>query len=324
VRVSKLFLTVLGLSVAQVAAAQCPAPYSSDNVLADLAGVEDALRTGNSMGASQGAERIQAGIGCLNEVLPPMIIGRVYRAIGAGLVAGGDEFGGFDWFLTAIEVDPTFDYGLEDFPPDHPARFTYEDAKKEIQSPAVPAGDQAFGDGTHYLDGRKITTAEAKLGRPHLYQIEIEGSGVRSWVIKNNDFPDEAFSAAVAAVDEGDKKKKDKKKKKKDKDGEVATTGGGSGSSVQVITRERPWEKTPLMIGGALVIGGAGALYALSASKERQFQDAGTEEDVEQYRQATNQFFIASGVVLGLGVGTLTYGIILDGGTPVPTVNFRF
>lgn len=311
------------LGLPSVALAECPAPYTSDNVLADLGNIEDFLRSGDNGAASTGAERLQQGLGCLNEVLPGMITGRVYRAIGAGLVAGGNDIGGFDWFLTAVEIDPTFTYGIEDLNADHPARLSYEDAKREIQGEPVVVEGKTFGPGIHYLDGRKLSEPAARLGRPHLFQIDNDG--VESWLIESNDFPAEAFAAA-AVVDAGNGKapkgKKPKKEKKPKKGKEDKTDAVSDG--VTVLGRERPWEKTPLMIGGGLIIGGAGALYFMSAQKHGEFLEASTKEEVDQLQAATNQLFIASGAALAVGAGTLTWGIILHDGAPMPSVGFRF
>jgi len=343
VRVATLLLTLMGLP--SIAWGACPAPYTTDAVLAELGNAEEFLRNDDNAAAGQASNRLLAGLPCLNEILPQMIVGRVFRVIGAGLYASGDQLGGFDWFLTAVEVDPTFTYGLEDLKADHISRLAFEDAKREIQGEPVAKADKTLGPGAHFVDGRKITVPEARLGRPHLYQIQTDT--IRSWVMSSNDFPADAYAAPVAAVTTPEPGKKPEKKPKTPtttpptpgKTPEpVATTEPGKKppktpaatstppgpSGPTVLKRETPPEKIPLIIGGALVIGGAGALYYLSEQKHQAFLDSGTVEDADKFRAATNQFFIISASVLAVGAGTLTWGIILDDGAALPAVSVRF
>ncbi|MBN2798941.1 MAG: hypothetical protein JXX28_07315 [Deltaproteobacteria bacterium] len=293
-----------------LASAACTAPYTIDQVLSDLGTVESSLMGRDNAAAGAAATSIQQGLPCMNEVLPAQITGRVYRAIGSGLYAGGDMIGGFDWYMTALEVDPVFSYGTEDLPPDHPSRLAYEDAKRESQGdPVAVEGKQLDPAGVHYLDGRKISAPQARQGRPHLYQWEH--GDVQSWVITSNDFPPQALGAAVA--ENTGKKKKDKNK------GQVTTADGAI-----ELGRERPPEKTPLIVGGLGIVAGAGALYMMSGQKLAEYNDATTLDEVETLKTSTNQLFLLSAGVLGVGVSTFSWGVILDGGTPIPTFGGRF
>ena len=62
--------------------ADCAAPYSSDNVLEDLGNVESFLLASNNDAAAAAAKGMASKIGCLSEVLPPIILGRAYRGMG--------------------------------------------------------------------------------------------------------------------------------------------------------------------------------------------------------------------------------------------------
>jgi len=89
--------------------------------------------------------------------------------------------------------------------------------------------------------------------------------------------------------------------------------------------RKRPVEKTPLMIAGGVAILGAGGLYYWSSVARKNFDESGTTEDSEKFRQQTNSLVIASGAVLAIGAGVLTWGIILDdSGRPLPGLNIKF
>lgn len=330
--------------------AQCAKPYTLDALLGDLGTVEGALRTGDDAGASVGADKMEAGFACLNEVLPVMIVGRAYRAVAAGKIAGGKVDRGLEWFRTATEMEQAFDYGLEDLPSDHPVRGYYADAKIQASGEVVTMEDMAFIDGNHWVDGRKYKEPKARLDRPHVYQLE-GGGQVMSWIITGNGYPPDVLKAASAVADGGGgeepvvvgkppKAPKDKPEKEpkpgKEPEEQVAKndkpakepkqklqpTSGSDGT--MVVQRQRPPEKTPLIIGGTAVIAGAGGIYFAATRARSAFDEGKSLEEIEKLQSQTNQLVIASAATLGVGAGVLTWGVILDGATPLPAVQFRF
>lgn len=318
-------LVGLGLGLSPLARAACGGVYDTGTMLDDLVMVEDAIRNGDGATSRQVADKIEAGLPCMSEPIPFMIVGRVFRGIAAGKTLGGDEAGGRGWFLTALEVDPTFEYGIEDLAADSPMRFTVQALREEAEvSPDTLAGKELI-DGTHYLDGSLLGGPRATPGRPHLYQSEATGA-FESTIIQGNAFPATALTgAAVADAGEGDedggKKPKKDKKVKEPKTRPPPDTNVESG----FYERKRPPEKTPLMIGGGAVLAGSGVVYFLATQSRSKFDDATTVNDVEKYQSQTNTLVIASAAVLAVGAGVLTWGIILDdGGRPLPGVNVRF
>jgi hypothetical protein len=92
-----------------------------------------------------------------------------------------------------------------------------------------------------------------------------------------------------------------------------------------VIQRQRPWEKTPLMIGGGAIMAGAGGIYFASMQSRKAFDNGTSLDEIEKLQTQTNQLVLASAAVLAVGSGTLTWGVILGGsGAPLPALNFRF
>ena len=88
--------------------------------------------------------------------------------------------------------------------------------------------------------------------------------------------------------------------------------------------RERPPEKTPLMIAGIATVLGSGGLYYAASLARGDFDDALTEEDVDEAARRTNQMVLASAAVLAVGAGSLSWGIIVYDGAPMPMFRFRF
>lgn len=329
-------------------AADCAAPYAVDQLLGDLGTIDAALRDGDDATAGKAAIVLEQGLGCLNEVLPRMIVGRTYRAVGAGLVSAGKAERGEDWLRTAAEIEQSFDFGIEDLPESHPVRAVYAQAKNSSSGEELAVVGKAFAEGVSYLDGKKVTEPKARGDRLHLYQYEREGL-VRSWVIDGNAFPGEVLVAGAVAVaevpDDAGKPGKPPKEPKaakepkapKDappKDEKVAGSDAGkppkpapvavTSDGKMVVQRERPAEKIPLLIGGGAVMLGAGGVYYASFVKRKQFDESNSLSEIQDLQPQVNRLFIASLAVLGVGAGTFTWGVIVDGGTPLPAVQVRF
>ncbi|MEZ4319190.1 MAG: hypothetical protein R3F61_16870 [Myxococcota bacterium] len=365
-------------------AADCATPYTTEGLIEDLTGVETAMREYDDAAAAAAGGKLRAGLGCLDEVLPAMIAARAYRAVGAGLYAAGEPEPANKWFRTSLELEPTWTYGLQDIPEGHPLRNDFESLKLKMtgDEPTLLEGKD-FVEGSHYLDGRKISKPKARVDRFHVYQLD--DNGVASHVIEGNDFPAEVLSAAAVAdgggEKDGEKDKTKDKDKSKDKSGtslsdkqlakaekarekeaakkqksasKVKTTVAADGTVY--YKRQRPKEKTPLMIAGGVVMAGALGLYYGSTRTAAKMQGITTAADVnpgldltqpfktcrdgqelgdggcvrdpgaeiDRLAGVTNRLVVASVAVFAIGAGTTTWGIILDGGTAMPTVNIRF
>jgi hypothetical protein len=295
-------------------AADCAQPFSTEDLLSSLNRIENAAQGGDASGALAAANQLQSGLGCMTERLMPTLVVRTLRSLGAGFVVGGDEARGAAWFRTAIELDPQFEFGVEEFPSDHPVSRMYR-GMRETLPPADPiVAPRAFLDGKYYLDGRTLREPAATDGRPHL--LQQDRGGVSSWVIEGAAFPDSVLVAPVAVAAPG-KVKEPKAKEPKDK----APAPSASGAYVRV----RPPEKTPLIIGGAAIVLGAGAMYGGAILSRQKFDGVSdSEADLRRAQLTTNRLYLGSIALLAVGVGTTTWGVILDGGTPMPHVRVRF
>ncbi|TVQ88235.1 MAG: hypothetical protein EA397_17270 [Deltaproteobacteria bacterium] len=295
-------------------ASDCEAPYTIDDLLGDLNTAEFAAQDGDNDTAVQAARRLQDGLGCLQERLMPAIVGRTYRTIGAGLIVGGDEDRGSEWFRTAIEVDPLFDFGIEEFPDDHPVRIVFNKIKQEPQGADPESVSRPFREGKHFLDGRNLSSPQAQPGRPHLFQRDHEG--VKSWLIEGAAFPEEALvdEAAALAAAKKEEKKKDKKKAPTSRDDGALAVG-----------RTRPPEKIPLIIGGAVVTLGSAAMFGGAILTRQRFEDIkDSEDDLRSARVMTNRLHMGSIALFAVGAGTTTWGVIIDNGTPMPHISVKF
>lgn len=312
-----MLTALLAMATTSASAADCPQPYTSDDLLTDLEAVEEAAQSNDSSTALQTATKLENGLGCLNEKLVTMLIGRTYRSIGAGFLVGGNENQGRRWFRTAIEVDPNYSFGMGEYGEAHPVRQAYDALRVQPTGTEVRVDGKVFGDGKFYLDGRTLDDPEAIPGRPHLLQRVSDGT--TSWVIDGNDFPSEVLTDASAAAGPtpADKPKKQKKSK-------TARNKRGSENSSGVI-EVRPPEKTPLMIAGGALIAGAGGMFVGSILTRQNFDSIeNSEADLQRAQRTTNRLYLGSFAVLAVGAGTLTWGVILDGGSPGVRIGGRF
>jgi hypothetical protein len=328
----------LWLAAGPAEAAECAAPYTMDQMINDLTAVESSLRTADNAGAGQAAQNLAGGLACMNEVLPRLISGRAIRAIGAGLIASGDQEKGEDWLRTAVELEPSFEFGIEDLPEVHVVRDVYTVVRDTIGEEIPVEGATLSAGGVVWLDGRKLTQPKARIDRFHVLQYD-SGGAIRSWVIEGNRFPDEVLAMA-APVDEGKKPKPPKGEGEAEpvasaklpkpapepraKPPKVPAAAPNSVTAAEQYKRKRPWEKTPLMISGLAVGGLAGGVYLLHLQQLGKFNDLNESELLEQQQAKTNQLYVASLAILAVGTGTFTWGVIVDGGTPSPAVRIRF
>ncbi len=295
---------------ALAADSDCEQSYDMDALFTDLGESEEALRTKNYAASSVAATKMRDQLDCLEQIMPVIIAGRAYRAMGAGLTLGGDDDGEL-WMLTAAEVDPTFGYGVEDVPEGHPVRSLWKLAVSEVSGDPVEIEDKNLTEGKHFIDGKRINYPSATLDRFHVYQWVQDG--VHSWVINGNEFPPEAFGEAVEAV----VVQPDLPPVNPIKDLMAAN-----------VVKQKSWpgERVAMVVGGSAALIGSGVMYGLSAGAHSNFESSTTVVDMDKYQGQANAFFVGSGVSAAAGVGALTFGalfFVIDG-DPRPTLDFRF
>ena len=330
-----LWLTGSWLLATPAHATECTTPYPIDQLLTDLIQAEDALRSGRNPEALGASEALRGGLLCLSEPMPRMIVGRTYRAIGAGLVATGQIEEGSLWFLTALEAEPTFEYGIEDLPPIHPVRDAYLESQSVEAVEVETLTDRTFADRA-WLDGRPIEAVEARPGRPHLLQLDDDP--LRSWVIDGSAFPEEATIPVELPGDA--------RRRRSPKPDALEPTPTPSGTNTPIVVsrrsrptrtrsstgadgtltveRDRPKEKTPLILGGLALSAAAGGVYWQSGAKRAEFNQASTLVEITELQPQINRLAIASAALLAAGTGTLTWGVVLSGdGAVGPGLGFR-
>lgn len=320
---------LFGLLLPTAARAECKAAYTSAELVNDLTSSQLALRNLDEATFTDAGKRLETGVGCVSNAVPPMVFASAYRYIGAYRYLEHDIDGSRRWFRTSLELDASYQWDANELELDNPIRQVFEEerdaattapTKVEGRILSQPAGS------TFSLDGRPLTVAAATPNRPHvLQQVATADKSVRgTWVIDGPAFPDQVLQDASmgaptpeeqAKLDKEAKAAKAKAAKEKPKV-KVANVEYGDTGAVKV-ERVRPPEKTPLIIVGAVAVAGAGALYAASFMTHDQFENSKTTDELLSNQTLTNALVLSSGGVLLAGLGVGYWGVILDGGASV-------
>jgi len=288
------------------ASAACAEPYTLDGMAEDLASTEQGLRAGDADGASAGAQRLLAGLVCLDSPLNSTLSAWVYRSMGAGLAAGEMQEKAQAWMRTAVEIDPGYVFGVDEMPQDHPGRQAWESASGPAPEPSV-LGEVELTEGTWKLDGRRLDGPAATPDRPHLLQRELDGSW-EGWILDGDGFPAESLRQAKA--EKPDKLTRSEKRPRRCRKGIrfkgfIAADGNYCPAT--------PPEQVFFSISGPLVIGSATLLYAESLRQYGLTRDAATIDTMRQHKRINNRLFAASMSVAGLGVGIGIFGLTYTG-----------
>lgn len=292
--------------------ATCTEAYPSGEMVLDLQEIEQAIIDQDGEAAIANVSTITGNLPCIEQKLPRSFMGRVYRGIAGGYYVGGDRKTSEAWFRTAIEIDGSYRYGLEDLPGDHPLRTVYSSMLQADGVEPVRLDDRVFKrEGSWFLDGRLVEAPAARPGRPHLLQLETPEGGVETWFFQGTGFPQELLEEKRVS----DGRKKDKTKKKRTRfDVEVHEMG----QEAREVGRSAPPEQVPLLVGGGTLIAGAVAMTFGSYLSQRNFTTIrGSETDLRKAQQGTNRLAVGAVAMAAVGAGALTYGIIIDdGGRP--------
>jgi hypothetical protein len=291
------------------ARAECPGPYTIDSLSADLGSMGAKLRSGDEPGFAAVGLNVEKQLVCIQAPMAPVILANLYRSIGLSHYFSDDLDMARWWFRSALELDPSFEWGVGDIASDHPARDVLNQERNAAVAKKIPeSGGRTLmipDGGRILIDGRITTEALLTPNRPHLVQwIDVASNSVmKVWLIPGTALPMELLGEAVAAMEPDEP--------------EV------SGLVVERIERSRPPLKTPSLIAGGLGISAGIGLYVASFSARDKFDKATTNTELEKQQMLTNALVIGSGGAFAVGLGVGYIGLVLDSG-PGFRVHGRF
>jgi hypothetical protein len=290
-----------GLLLSSPAEAGCEQPYMGSDIVADLGTLTVSLRDLDQEAYNVAAVRMEAGLGCIRETLPPLVFSSAYRYIGTRYYFEGDLPNANRWLRSALEIDPNFAWDINEIDEDHPLRGVMAKARAEAQTSPVtiegmelniPSGSRLL------MDGRNLTRPEATADRPHLLQVvaESDDSVRQVLLIEGYAIPERFLVAAGSTEPVSD-------------GGTQALTLEEDLFRVSTIERVRPKAKTPLMVAGGATGLAASGLYILSNRYRTDFEAAGTTEALEKSARMTNTMVLLTGITLAAGLGVEFAGV---------------
>lgn len=318
------------LVAASPAHAKCTTVYTNALLSKDLSQLTLALRNLDEPTFKNAARTLESNLLCIRRPAAPRILAAAYRYIGIYRYLQGDEKNARRWFLTALEIDPTYEWDVSELPVNHPIRKVFDEQRHAAAAPPVAL------DGMHIkklagasiqLDGRPWDKAAATTGRPHLLTVvSSSDQSVRQAVlIEGNGFPEQYIEpipppAPEVAAETG----------RNDEQGGGATSASAAGErpteltvddilKVERVYRIRPAAKTPLMVTGLVGMLVGGGLYAATYATHARFDQATTTAELEHYRTLNNALVAASGLTFGVSLGIGYAGVMMSSG---PGVSF--
>jgi hypothetical protein len=302
----KMLLLAGGLFLGFDAEASCEKPYMAADIVNDLGTLAVSLRDLDQASFDISAQRLEAGLECIKEPLPPLVFASAYRYIGTYYYFQEDVPTAERWLRTALEIDPGFSWDINELNEEHPLRGVMATARNDAQQAPVavlgmelktPSGSTLF------IDGRKLTQPAVTTNRPHLLQVVADSDkSIRQvMIIDGNAIPPRFL------VEEGSTGPVETEQ-------ELANRTGDEEEDLFKVTnvqRVRPKAKTPLMLAGGATGLAAGGVYLLSTRFRDDFEGAQTTADLEQSAKMTNAMVIVSGLTLAVGISVEFAGIRL-------------
>ncbi len=294
-------------------AADCLQGYSGQQILQDIETLQLSLRALDEANFTIAAMRVDAGIPCLTTLLPPGVFSTAFRYVGVHYYFRNDEPAARRWFRSSLELNPTYEWDATDLELGHPIRTMFEEERGEATvepSPIEGKVLQEVAGASWFLDGRPLSEAAATAERYHVVQKVAKDRSVRTtWLAYGNDLPPAMLADAAAAapiVTEEELAAAAKAAPVVTEDGKV------------VVERQRPREKTPLMIAGVVSVAGAGVAYTFALMTANKLDPArqdfpSTTTGLEAVQSRANLLALTAGGALALGAGLEVWAVLLDG-----------
>jgi hypothetical protein len=282
--------------------------FTAKQAALTLSQINSALVKKDTKQIIRDAATLEANLPCMRTPAPPQVFAASYRYIGLGHYYRGDNSTAERWFRTALELNPSHHWGVNEISSDEEVFGIYESQRSIAKTDLVPIeGMQLLPpeNTAIYIDGRLWNVASVTPDRPHIVLVAslTDRHIISRHLIDGNNMPDILMAKADP---ENDKKKQ--KTKKSDKDvSEIDQM-----FAVQKVKRVRPKAKTPMLISGAATMVVAGGIYSYTILTNEAFYAATTTDEKTAIRKKNNSLIILSMVVAGMGVGVEYAGIMLD------------
>jgi hypothetical protein len=220
--------------------------------------------------------------------------------------------------LTSAEMDPMFEYAMNDLPEGHELEDVWLDQVDLTGDSRKNLIGKHFVEGAITLDGSSLKVPMAHEGRMHLIQLSSDND-IRGWIMEGVEFPEELFDASTPSAGKSKEPKGEGKTAKK-------KTSKGKPVKTTPLVSNWPTERVALFAGGGAAVVGSGVLYALSGMANKRAHDVRFKTELDKEVKANRTLVISSAAVAAAGAGSLGFGVlfyVIDG-QPVTGFNIRF
>ena len=273
--------------------------YTAQAIVADMQLMTEGILGNDKSKIMYVGTKMEKSLLCMRSPAPPKVFATLYRGLGVYYHTVENPKEGNRYFRTSLELEPSFRWGTEEFLQSDPIHQAFEQQRllASVEEEYIPHRVFSIPENTAlYLDGRPLRWPAATPERPHVLLLvdantkEVQGR----YLLNGNEFREE-----LLVEGEPDLKLYD--------ESEVEDM-----FVVKKVTRMKPPAKTPLVIAGGSFALAAGSLYGYTFKLNQDFKTAPTTEEMESIKAMNNNFVIASGALLGLGLGLGYTGVLID------------
>ena len=108
------------------ARAECARSYTQGELMQDTQSMTAALRALDEAAFRQSGARMEQNLACMRTKLRPQMQASSYRYVGAYHFLNGNFEPAAGWFRVALEVEPGFEWDLNELALDHPMRRAFD------------------------------------------------------------------------------------------------------------------------------------------------------------------------------------------------------
>jgi hypothetical protein len=198
-----------------------------------------------------------------------------------------------------LELEPSFSWDAKEFLQSNPIHQAFEQQRiiASVEEEYVPHRVFSIPENTAlYLDGRALRWPAATPERPHVLLLvdantkEAQGR----YLLNGNEFREELLVEGEPDLTIYD-------------ESEVEDM-----FVVKKVTRMKPRAKVPLVIAGSTFALASGGLYGYTFKLNQDFNASTNTQEMEEIQSKNNSYVIASGALLGVGLGLGYTGVLID------------
>ena len=274
--------------------------YTAQAIVADMQLMTEGILSKDKSKIMYVGTKMEKSLLCMRSPAPPKVFATLYRGLGVYYHTVENPKEGNRYFRTSLELEPSFSWGTEEFLQSDPIHQAFEQQRviASVEEEFVPHRIFSIPENTAlYLDGRPLRWPTATPERPHVLLLvdantkEVQGR----YLLNGNEFREELLVEGEPDLQVYD-------------ESEVEEM-----FVVKKVTRMKPPAKIPLVVAGGTFALISGGMYGYTFKLNQEFQNSINTQEMKDIQSKNNSLVIASGAMIGLGLGLGYTGVLIDG-----------